>query len=172
MLVELAAAGIGLAAILALPDWFGLAGALFGWALLALFLLDAEHFWLPDRLTLPLAALGLAVGVGQWEDRIIGLVAGFLSLSAIRVSYRLIRKREGMGGGDPKLFAAIGAWLGWAYLPLVLIGASMIGLMVVALRAVQGKPVSGDVALPFGALMAVSAFLAWLLAASAIPLPF
>ncbi len=163
--VELCATAIGAASLFLSPDAVGFGGALFGWGLLALFLFDVEHFWLPDRITLPLGGLGLAIGLGPWQDRAIGLAVGFISLTAIRLSYRAIRKREGMGGGDPKLFAGIGAWLGWQMLPLVLVGASVIGLAIVGVRAVMGKPVSGDVALPFGALMAVAGFGGWLLSA-------
>ncbi len=161
--VEAMAAAIGAAALLASPDVTGVCGALFGWALFALFLFDVEQFWLPNKITVPLGAVGLALGLGDMQDRVIGLAAGFLSLTAIRLAYFLVRKREGMGGGDPKLFAAVGAWLGWQVLPFVLIMASMIGLAVVGFRAVTGKPISGDVALPFGALMAVAAFVMWLL---------
>ena len=169
LLVELAALGIGALALFASPDGVGLSGAFLGWALLTLFLFDVEQFWLPDRMTLPLAGLGLVLGLGAGEDRAIGLAAGFLSLTAIRLTYRLIRKREGMGGGDPKLFAALGAWLGWQALPLVLLAASVIGLIVVGIRALMGKPVSGDIALPFGALMAVAGFAVWLFAPVVIP---
>jgi leader peptidase (prepilin peptidase) / N-methyltransferase len=172
VLIELTAAGIGAAALFISPDAVGLGGALFGWALFTLFLFDVEHFWLPNTLTLPLAALGLVLGFGQLEDRIIGLAAGFLSLTAVRLIYLLVRKREGMGGGDPKLFGAIGAWLGWINLPVILVGASVIGLATIAIRAVMGKPVSGDVALPFGALMAVAGFAGWMLRAENISLPF
>ena len=111
------------------PGWLGLAGALFGWVLLTLALLDAGHFWLPDKLTLPLLLLGLAiVNEPPLLHRLIGAAAGYAVLALIALAYRAARGREGLGGGDPKLLAAIGAWLGWQALPFVLLAASLAGL--------------------------------------------
>jgi len=67
-----------------------------------------------------------------------------------------------MGGGDPKLFGAIGLWLGWQMLPAVLLIASMVGLGAVLTMRVGGKPVTGQTAMPFGALLAIAAYPAWL----------
>ncbi len=159
---ELTAAIIGALAFGLNAGPIGLGGALFGWALLALFLLDLEHFWLPDRIVLPLGALGLAMGIGSFQDRLIGLVGGFLALELIRRSYSAFRGTQGMGGGDPKLFAAIGAWLGWVALPFVLLGASLIGLGSAIIMASRGTEIERTSALPFGALMAVAAFAYWL----------
>jgi leader peptidase (prepilin peptidase) / N-methyltransferase len=159
--VELAAASIGGLAFFLDAGLIGLGGAVFGWALLALFLLDIEHHWLPDLITLPLGALGLVIGLGTIEDRLIGLVAGFLSLELIRRSYTAFRGVEGMGGGDPKLFAAIGAWLGWFALPFVLLGASVIGLGAAIVLAFRGQDMNARTAMPFGAFMAIAAFIYW-----------
>lgn len=165
-LIELAAALIGAAALAAAPGWAGAAGAVFGWMLLALAVLDVEHYWLPNRLTVPLALLGLAAGVvgiaPALNDRLIGAAAGFGALALIGWAYRVVRKRDGLGGGDPKLLGAIGAWLGWQALPFVLLGASLIGLIAVGLAVARGEAVSGTTRLPFGALMAVAAFPIWL----------
>lgn len=168
--MELAAAGIGLVAALAHPLPLALATAGFGWWLLILAALDVEHHWLPDALTLPLVPLGLAValaGLGPpLADRAIGLVAGWAVLAAIALAYRHWRGREGLGGGDPKLLAAIGAWLGWNLLPLVLLGAGLLGLVAaLALRA-RGEPVDATTRLPLGALLALCAWPAWLVVAS------
>jgi leader peptidase (prepilin peptidase) / N-methyltransferase len=160
--VELAAALIGALAFGLNAGLIGLGGALFGWTLLALFLLDVEQFWLPDRITLPLGALGLAMGLGSFQDRLIGLGAGFLALELIRRSYAAFRGVEGMGGGDPKLFAAIGAWLGWFALPFVLLGASVIGLGAAIFLASRGQDLNAKSAMPFGALMAIAAFAYWI----------
>ena len=159
--VELVAALIGALVFGLDAGLIGLGGALFGWGLLALFLLDVEQFWLPDRIVLPLAAVGLALGVGSFQDRLIGLFAGFFALEFIRRSYFAFRGVEGMGGGDPKLFAAIGAWLGWFALPFVLLGASVIGLGVAIVMAGRGQDVGAKSAMPFGALMAVAGFAYW-----------
>jgi leader peptidase (prepilin peptidase)/N-methyltransferase len=168
-IVELAAALIGGTALAASSDIAGAAGALFGWLLLLLALLDIDHHWLPDRLTATLAATGIAaglLGIGPpLADRLIGAVAGFASLAVIAVTYRAVRRREGMGGGDPKLFGAIGAWLGWHALPFVLLGASVVGLIAVLVAVARRQPMSRTTRLPFGALLAVAAFPVWVVMA-------
>lgn len=173
MLIELAALQIGLVALLVAPGWVGLSGAMFGWLLLALAITDVEHFRLPDVMTGLLALSGLGAGLaGLAPDlmtRLIGGVAGFASLALIATAYRLVRKREGMGGGDPKMLGAIGLWLGWQALPLVLVAASGFGLIAVLLRYLRGQSIAGDVALPFGALLALGAFPVWALT-TALPI--
>jgi len=76
--------------------------------------------------------------------------------------YRLWRKREGMGGGDPKLFGAIGLWLGWRMLPAVLLLAALTGLAFVLLGMLRGRAAKLDDRMPFGALLAIAAYPAWL----------
>ncbi|WP_136163639.1 prepilin peptidase [Sphingomonas flavalba] len=175
--IEAAAAGIGALALGLAPDWAtGAAGALFGWMLLTLAVLDLDHLWLPDRLTLPLAALGLGAGLigiaPPLADRVAGLVVGFGSLWVVAEGYRLLRGRVGLGGGDPKLFGAIGAWLGWALLPWVLLAASVGGLAAVAVMAALGKRPGRATRLPFGTLLAAAAFALWLaVTAGALTLP-
>lgn len=163
--IELLAALIGGAAFLVTPGWEGLAGAIFGWLLLTLAALDLKHFWLPNRLTALLAALGLAGGLAGFhpaaDDRVIGAAVGLAGLFLIAWTYRYVRGREGLGGGDPKLFGAIGAWLGWQALPAVLLGASVVGLSFVLIRLLQRKPLSGKDRLPLGALFALAAFPIW-----------
>ncbi len=169
--IELGAAAIGLAALIRHPGLEGVAGALFGWQLLALAALDAEHFWLPDWLTGLLAGTALAfgaMGVGyDLPSRLIGGVAGFGVLFAIAWSYRKIRGRDGMGGGDPKLLGAIGCWLGWQSLPYVLLGASVVGLCVALTLIARKHDVTATTRLPLGSLMAIAAFPIWLLSAQA-----
>lgn len=164
--IEAIAAVIGIAAGLASPDPIALVGACFGWLLLALGALDVAALWLPDRLTAVLAGSGIAaglIGVGPaMTDRLIGGVAGFAGLWAVAAIYRRVRGRDGMGGGDPKLFGAIGLWLGWALLPAVLLIACLVGLAVVLLAAVRGRAMAADTALPLGALLAIAAYPAWL----------
>ncbi|MGS1017104.1 prepilin peptidase [Allosphingosinicella humi] len=167
--MEGGAALVGLVAVIAHPLTVAAATALFGWWLLILAALDLEHQWLPDALVLPLALAGLAVGwigIGpSLDDRAGGLLAGYASLALIAFAYRALRGREGLGGGDPKLLAAIGAWLGWQQLPFVLLGAGLIGLGAVAATRMRGKPVSATDRLPLGTLMALAAWPLWLLAA-------
>ena len=170
MLIELAALQIGLVALIAAPGWDGLAGAIFGWLLLALAITDVERFRLPSSMTALLALSGLGAGLAGFvpdiTERLIGGVAGFASLTLIALGYRLIRKRDGMGGGDPKMLGAIGLWLGWQALPMVLVAASMIGLIAVLIRYLRGQSIAGDVALPFGALLALAAFPIWAITAA------
>jgi len=163
---ELAAGVIGALAFLVAPLAQGLAGAMFGWILLALAILDFRHLWLPDRLTLPLVLLGLGVsalpgGVTPLASAI-GAGAGFLTLYAIGLLYRVTRGRDGLGGGDAKLLAAIGAWLGWYLLPLVLLLASVAGLAAVAVSAARGNRISASDRLPLGTLLAIAAWPLWL----------
>lgn len=164
--IELAAVAIGVAAGVVTATPLALAGAAFGWVLLALASLDAIAFWLPDRLTIVLALGGVVtalIGIPPAPiDRLVGAAAGAGSLWIVAVLYRRLRGREGMGAGDPKLFGAIGLWLGWQPLPAVLFLASIIGLGFALLLRVRGRAIAADTALPFGTLLAVAAYPAWL----------
>jgi leader peptidase (prepilin peptidase) / N-methyltransferase len=166
--IELAAAAIGAAALCVAPGWQGFAGALFGWLLLALGALDAAHFWLPNQLTATLALSGLGAGLLGLDpplaERLWGGFAGYLSLALVAFAYKLIRKREGLGGGDPKLLGAIGLWLGWQMLPYVVSGASGLGLLFALLGAMRGRSLSATDRLPLGALLALAAFPIWIVA--------
>ncbi|MBN8815035.1 MAG: prepilin peptidase [Sphingomonas sp.] len=163
--IELGCVVLGVISGLAAPGLVGVAGAVFGWLLLALAALDVAEFWLPDRLTGTLAVAGLmsiAVAPPDWPDRLIGGVAGFASLWLIAFAYRRIRGRDGLGGGDPKLFGAIGLWVGWAMLPFVLLLACIVGLGALLTARLRGQAVSGGDWVPFGALMAIAAYPMWL----------
>lgn len=168
--IEILAAIIGAIAFVVHPGMIGIATAIFGWWLLTLAILDVEHQWLPDRLTLPLIAAGLAVSLLEpgppLADRLIGAGSGFVALAAIASAYRRIRGRQGLGGGDPKLFAAIGAWLGWSPLPLVLLGASLLGLGALLVKRARGGQVAATDRLPLGTLLALAAWPIWLLMAA------
>jgi len=167
--VELAAGMIGLVAALAHPLPLALVTASLGWWLLLVALLDLEHHWLPDRLTLPLIPLGLAAawaGFGPpLPERIAGAAIGWAALFLIAFLYRRLRGREGMGGGDPKLLGAIGAWVGAWHLPAVLLGAGLLGLAAVAAMRLRGQKVSGTSRLPLGTMMALAAWPLWLIVA-------
>ncbi|MDB5706818.1 MAG: peptidase [Sphingomonas bacterium] len=164
--IELGALGIGAVAGLVVPGPAGLAGAVFGWLLLTLAALDIAEFWLPDPLTLALAVAGVVTGVAGIDpplvDRLIGGVAGFGSLWLVGFAYRQVRGREGLGGGDPKLLGAIGLWLGWRLLPAVLLLAALTGLAFVLVGLVRGRGARLDDRMPFGALLAIAAYPAWL----------
>lgn len=168
--VELGAATVGVVALIAHPLPLAAATMLLGLWLLLLAALDVEHQWLPDALTLPLIALGLAAawaGLGPPPaERVIGAAVGWAAMEAIRFAYRRLRGREGMGGGDPKLLAAIGAWVGAIHLPFVLLGAGLLGLAAIASLRLRGKAVTASTRLPLGALMAVAAWPLWLIVAA------
>jgi len=167
--IELAAAAIGLVALVAHPLPLAAVTALLGWWLLLVAALDQEHHWLPDALTLPLVPLGLAAGWAGFgpplAERAIGAAVGFAALAALRIGYRRLRGREGMGGGDPKLLAGLGAWVGALQLPFVLLGAGLLGLAAVLAMRLRGEAVTRTTRLALGALMAVAAWPVWLVAA-------
>lgn len=164
--IELGCVAIGLLAGLAVPGPTGLAGAVFGWLLLTLAALDIAEFWLPDALTATLAGAGLATGLLGVEptltERVIGGVGGFAALWMVGAGYKALRHRDGLGGGDPKLLGAIGLWLGWRMLPVVVLLAALTGLAVVVLGIVRGRTAALGDRLPFGALLAIAAYPAWL----------
>lgn len=166
VVTELLGAGIGIACGLVAPGVEGVAGAVFGWLLLSLAALDLAAFWLPNILNAALAATGLMVGLAgigvPLTDRLIGGVAGYATLMAVAAGYRGLRGREGLGGGDPKLFGAIGMWLGWQALPLVLLVACMIGFGVIAALRLGGKPMGMQDRLPLGVMLAAAAWMTWL----------
>ncbi len=167
--IELAAGLIGLVAALAHPLPLALVTAGFGWWLLLIAALDLEHQWLPDLLTLPLLALGLAAaGAGfgpPLAERAIGAAIGWASLALIAFLYRRMRGREGMGGGDPWMFGAAGAWVGAWNLPAILLAAGLLGLAALLAMRLRGEAVSATSRLPLGTLIALAAWPAWLLVA-------
>lgn len=168
--MEAGGALIGLVATLALPASDALVAALLGWWLLLVAALDADHHWLPDSLTLPLLPLGLFAGWCGFgpplPDRLIGAAAGFAGLAALAGAYRLLRGRDGLGGGDPKLLAGLGAWLGWMQLPFILLGAGLLGLAAVLALRLRGERVAATTRLPLGTLMAIAAWPFWLVVAA------
>jgi len=140
-----------------------------GWLLLTLAILDARHHWLPDALTLPLAALGLTLG--EWvlpapfPDRALGALVGYALLALLAFAYRRLRGREGLGLGDAKLLGALGGWLGWAILPLLLLLASLAALGWALLLRLRGRAIDAGTALPFGTFLCLAtvpaAWLGW-----------
>lgn len=154
--IEIFAAAIGAIAIGLAPDLSGVALAAFGWLLLPLALLDWRHLWLPDRLGIPLAIGGLALGgfLGTaLPDRLAGGLIGWGALSLLALLYRRARGREGLGGGDPKLLGAIGLWLGWMPLAPVLALAAALGLAVALTRGLSARD-----SLPFGTMLAAASW--------------
>jgi leader peptidase (prepilin peptidase)/N-methyltransferase len=152
--------------------WAAACGMLVSWFLIALTFIDLDHQLLPDSLTLPLLWLGLVASLTGWvssahalpsdpASAIGGAAIGYLSLWALYHAFRLLTGKEGMGYGDFKLLAALGAWLGWQMLlPIVLLSAgvgAIVGVALIALRRQQrGNP------MPFGPFLAGAGWLAML----------
>ncbi|UUL82767.1 prepilin peptidase [Sphingomonas qomolangmaensis] len=166
---EVAGLVIGVSAGLVAPGIEGAAGALLGWLLLALAAIDLAAFWLPNPLVLALAIGGLASGgaglAPPLSDRAIGGIAGFGVLWLVAFVYRRVRGRMGLGGGDPKLFGAIGLWLGWQALPAVLLAACVLGIAAALLL----RRTRASDRLPLGTLLAIGAYGWWLVATGAAP---
>ena len=162
--VELASALIGAGALALLPGTAGWLWAFFGWLLLPLALLDARHFWLPDRLSLILAIAGLLLAGPMLGtsliDRWVGALVGGGALALLAWLYARARGKEGMGGGDPKLIAAIGAWLGWQALPLMLLLASLGGIVWALVEQRKGDRPLSERRVPFGLFACSAAFAA------------
>ncbi len=143
---------------------WAMAGALiFAWALIALTAIDIDTQLLPDDITLPLLWLGLLVnlnnGFTPLSSAVIGAVAGYLSLWAVYWLFKLTTGKEGMGYGDFKLLGAIGAWLGWKMLPVVILLSSLVGAgvgiaLIVFTRHGRNTPI------PFGPYLAAAGLIA------------
>ena len=160
-IVELLAAGAGLAAYALFGPTFEAAfAAAFFWVLIALSAIDLETGYLPNALTLPLAAAGLAVnGAGAFiplPDAAIGAASGYVIFRLIGEAFIRLRGAEGLGQGDAKLLAAIGAWLGWQALAPVILAASLLGLASALTMRLAGRKVSGQTAIPFGPALALA----------------
>jgi len=142
----------------------GLVWSAFGAAILTLGLIDWDTTLLPDDITLPLLWGGLIAAALQWTtvplpSALWGAVAGYLSLWLVYWSFKLVTGKEGMGYGDFKLFAALGAWFGWAALVPIILMASVIGAVVgIAMKFSSGLREGGYV--PFGPFLAAAGFTA------------
>jgi leader peptidase (prepilin peptidase) / N-methyltransferase len=125
------------------PGLAALGAALFVWFTLALAFIDQETGYLPDDLTLPLVWIGLIVNLNgafvPLRDAVIGAAAAYLFLWSINAAFRALRGVDGMGYGDFKLYAAVGAFLGWKLLPLVILLSSLVGLVFGTLQMVSAR---------------------------------
>jgi leader peptidase (prepilin peptidase)/N-methyltransferase len=134
------------------------AGLLFAWAVVALTFIDLDTQLLPDDITLPLLWAGLLANVpGTFIDlrsAVVGAAAGYLLLWSVYWAFRLIAKKEGMGYGDFKLLAAIGAWTGWQVLPFVLVISAGLGAVIGSLVLWLSKR-GIDTRIPFGPYLAI-----------------
>ena len=137
------------------------------WCLLALFICDAQWFRLPDVLTFLLLILALSLALISPNlhifDALIGAIAGSLSFWLIRTGYYILRKREGLGLGDVKLMAGIGATVGWENIAFVTLLAALAGLIWMILQnKQQTAALQGKAALPFGCFLCFAAVIVWM----------
>ncbi|MDD2162218.1 A24 family peptidase [Pseudomonas sp. MIL19] len=135
------------------------------WGLLAMSLIDADHQLLPDSLVLPLLWLGLiANSFGLFtslEDALWGAIAGYLSLWSVYWLFKLVTGKEGMGYGDFKLLAMLGAWGGWQVLPLTILLSSLVGA-VLGLIMLRLRNAETSTPIPFGPYLAIAGWTALL----------
>ncbi|RJG50048.1 prepilin peptidase [Motilimonas pumila] len=161
--IELLTGLMSLAVAFVVPfGWPLLAALVLTWTLIALTFIDFDTMLLPDNMTLPLLWLGLIVNFNgsfaTLEDAVIGAMAGYLSLWSIYWAFKILTKKEGMGYGDFKLLAALGAWFGWQALPLIILLSSFVGAIVgISLMALakngRGQPI------PFGPYLAAAGWI-------------
>jgi leader peptidase (prepilin peptidase)/N-methyltransferase len=171
-LIEIAAIFVALWSVIAVDDGLVWATCFFGWTLLVLVVIDYQTLILPDALTLTVIPTGLLVSyLIDPEDLLshaVGSLAGFASFAAIATIYRSLRGRTGLGLGDAKLLAGIGAWVGWSGLPaVVLIGAGSALAAVCVMRGL-GRRLSRTTRIPFGPYLALGGWLVWLYRASIV----
>jgi leader peptidase (prepilin peptidase)/N-methyltransferase len=147
------------------PTKATIAALFFTWTLITLSIIDIKTMLLPDNLTLPLLWLGIAVNYfGIFTDlksSVLGAMAGYLSLWSVYHLFKVLTGKEGMGFGDFKLLAAVGAWGGWQVLPFTIFASSLLGaifgiLLMIVKRSKDSHP------LPFGPWLALAGFLAFI----------
>lgn len=149
--------------------WYTGAALLLTWFLVALTVIDFDTQLLPDNMTLPLMWIGLLLSlVGtvpefglppDMRSSILGAVAGYLSLWSVYQLFKLVTGKEGMGYGDFKLFAALGAWMGWQMLPLIILLSAFTGAVVgIVLIVVRGR--DRNIPIPFGPYLAAAGWIA------------
>ena len=140
-----------------------LAALIISWSLIAQSFIDFEHFILPDQINLPILWLGLLLSIADVfsnsHDSIIGASLGYLSLWSIYMIFKFLTGKEGMGYGDFKLLALIGAWLGWQQLPLIIVLSSLLGSVVgIVLITINRSGLNTPI--PFGPYLATAGWLA------------
>lgn len=161
--IELLSAG--LAALCAWHYGFSLAGfsaILLSWALISLAVIDFDTQYLPDQITLPFLWLGLILNLNNTftdiESAIIGAIAGYLILWSVYHLFKLITKKEGMGYGDFKLLALLGAWMGWEFLPAIIILSSLVG-SIIGISLILLKKHQREIPIPFGPYLAIAGWI-------------
>lgn len=162
-LIEFATAVMTVALVSQYDASLALLGAMiFTWSLVALTMIDIDHQLLPDDITLPLMWLGIAFSLAgatvSLQESVLGAMLGYLSLWSVYWLFKLATGKEGMGYGDFKLLAAMGAWLGWQSIPMLILLSSLVGAvcgiaLMIATR--RGK----DIPIPFGPYLAMAGWI-------------
>jgi leader peptidase (prepilin peptidase)/N-methyltransferase len=145
--------------------WQTLAGLFFTWSLIALTMIDFDHQLLPDSITLPFLWIGLTLSLfniyTDSHSAIIGALAGYLSLWSVYWLFKKLTGKEGMGFGDFKLLAMLGAWMGWQLLPAIILLSSVVGAVVgISLILIKGR--DKNIPIPFGPYLAAAGWIALL----------
>lgn len=144
-------------------DWACVGALLLTWSLIALSFIDIDHQLLPDSITLPLLWLGITFNLsGIYTDlhsSVVGALAGYLSLWLVFHAFKLATGKEGMGYGDFKLLAALGAWLGWALLPSIILLSSLVGAFI-GISLIVLRQHQRDIPIPFGPYLAAAGWIA------------
>jgi leader peptidase (prepilin peptidase)/N-methyltransferase len=146
-------------------NWNGLAALFFTWSLIALTVIDFDTYLLPDDITLPLLWAGLIVNsFGYFTDlpsALWGAIAGYLSLWSVYKVFKLLTGKEGMGYGDFKLLAALGAWMGWQMLPQIILLSSLVGAVIgIGMIVIRGR--DKNIPIPFGPYLAIAGWIAFI----------
>ncbi len=146
-------------------SWKSVAALVFTWSLVTLAIIDLKTQLLPDQITLPLIWLGLLInlngnGFTSYQHSLLGAVFGYLTLWAIYHLFRLLTGKEGMGYGDFKLLAALGAWTGYTALPVTIILSSLTGA-VIGILLIMTKQQNKGTPIPFGPFLAIAGVIAF-----------
>ncbi|MYN16127.1 prepilin peptidase [Rugamonas sp. FT107W] len=145
--------------------WAGLSGLLFLYLLIAMTFIDFDTQMLPDDLTYPLIWAGLIMNIDgtfvPLRDAVIGAAAGYMALWSVNLLYKLVRHRDGMGYGDFKLLAALGAWMGWAMLPSIVLMSSLVGSVIGIVLMIANRR-GFDYKIPFGPYLAAAGLIVFL----------
>ena len=145
-------------------SWETAGALLLTWSLIPLTMIDIDHQLLPDSITLPFLWLGLGLNLfGVFTDlstAVIGAMAGYLSLWSVYWGFKLITGKEGMGYGDFKLLAMLGAWMGWQQLPTIILLSSLVGAIIgIGMVVIRGR--DHTIPIPFGPYLAIAGLIAF-----------
>lgn len=165
-IIELVSGVLSVAAVFVFgANAAGLAAMVFFWCLIALTMIDVDTQLLPDSITLPLLWLGLILNhfglFTSLDSAVIGAIAGYLSLWSVYWLFKLLTGKEGMGFGDFKLLAALGAWLGWQMLLQIILLSALVGAIIgISMIVLRGR--DKNIPIPFGPYLAIAGAIALL----------